>query len=63
MKEATNHVPMNIIDLAQTSRKIIEGGDVPIFLVFLSTPDSPNLCDCTGIPLSTLYAEVNTIFT
>ena len=40
MKDAPNHVPMNMIGLAQTSCKILEDGDVPIFLVALSTTDS-----------------------
>ena len=40
MKDAPNHVPMNIIGLAQTSREILEDGDVPLFIVVLSTPDS-----------------------
>ena len=41
MKDAPNHVPMNMIDLDQTSRKILEDGDVLIFPVVLSTPDYP----------------------
>ena len=62
MKDAPNHVPMNMIGLAQTSREILEDGDVPIFLVVLSTPDSLQFnCDRTGILLSTLCLEVNTI--
>ena len=61
VKDAPNHVLMNMIGLAQTSRKILEGGDFPIFLVFLSTTDYINCCDCTGIPLSTFCTEVNTI--
>ena len=63
MKDATNHVPMNMIGLAQTSREILEDSDVPIFPVVLSTPDSLQLnCDCTGTPLSTFCVEVNKIF-
>ena len=62
VKDAPNYVPMNMIGLAQTSREILEDGDVPIFPVVLSTPDSLQFnCDCTGIPLSTLCIEVNTI--
>ena len=38
MKGAHNHVPMNMIGLAQTSLKILEDGDVLIFLVVLITP-------------------------
>ena len=34
-KDAPNHVPMNMIGLAQTSHEITEDGDVPIFLVVL----------------------------
>ena len=30
---------MNMIDLSQISRKILEDGDVPIFPVVLITPD------------------------
>ena len=67
MKDATNHVPMNMIGLAQTSRKILDDGDVPILPVVLSTTDPLKLslhyhCDRTGIPLSTFCVEVNTIF-
>ena len=62
MKDAPNHVPMNIIGLAQTSCKILEDGDVPIFLVVLSTPDSLQFnCDRTSITLTTLCVEVNKI--
>ena len=66
VKYAPNYVPMNMIGLAQTSREILEDGDVPIFLVVLSTPYSLQLslyhhCDLTGIRLSTFYVEVNTI--
>ena len=39
MKDAPNHVPMNMIGLSQTSRKILEDGDVPIFPVVLITPN------------------------
>ena len=61
-KDAPNHVSMNMIGLARTSREILEDGVVPIFLVVLSTPDFPQYnCDSTGIPLSTLSLEVNTI--
>ena len=38
VKESPNHVLMNMIGLAQTSRGIIEDGDVPILLVVLITP-------------------------
>ena len=65
-KDPTNHVPMNMIGLAQTSQEILKDGDVPIFLVVLSTLDylhsSLNYyCDRTGIPLSTFCVEVNKI--
>ena len=43
MKDAPNNVPMNMLDLAQSSRKILEDGDVPKFLVVLITPDSLQL--------------------
>ena len=39
VKDAPNNVPMNMIGLAQTSRKILKDGDVPIFPVVLSTMD------------------------
>ena len=39
VKDAPNHVPMNMIGLVQTSRKILEDGDVPIFPVVLFTPN------------------------
>ena len=62
VKDAPNYVPMNMIGLAQTSRKILEEGDVLIFPVVLSTPDSLYFnYDRTGIPLSTFCVEVNTI--
>ena len=38
VKDAINDVPMNIIGLAQTSRKILKDGDVPMFPVVLITP-------------------------
>ena len=57
-KDAPNHVPINMIGLAQTSRKILKGGVVTIFLVVQSTQYSPQFnCDCTGIPLSTFYVD------
>ena len=67
VKDAPNHVTMNMIDLAQTAREILEVGDVPIFPVVLSTPDTLQLslhhnCDSFGILLSTFFMEVNTIF-
>ena len=37
VKDALNHVPMHMIGLYQTSRKILEDGDVSIFPVVLST--------------------------
>ena len=62
VKDAPNRVPMNTIGLAQTSHEILEDGDVPIFLLVLSTLDPLQLnCDFTGIPLSTFCVEVNTI--
>ena len=61
-KDSHNHVLMNMIGLAHTSREILEDGDVPILLVVLSTPDYLHFdYDCTGIPLSTFCVEVNTI--
>ena len=38
VKDAPNHVPMNMIGLAQTSREILKDGDIPIFPVVLMTP-------------------------
>ena len=62
VEEAPNHVSMNMIGLAQTSREILEDGDVPIFPVVLGNPDTLQFnCDCTGILLSTFCVEVNTI--
>ena len=62
VKDSPNHVPVNIIGLAQTSRKILEDVDVPIFPVVLITPYSLQFkCYRTGIPLSTLCVEVNAI--
>ena len=61
-KEAPNHVSMNMIGLAQTSREIPEEGDVPIFPVVLSTTYYlQSNCDRTVIPLSTFCMEVNKI--
>ena len=54
VKDAPNHVPMNIIGLFQTSYEILKDGDVPIFPVVLSTLYYLQFnCDRTGIPLST----------
>ena len=66
VKDTPNHVPMNVIGLAQTSPKILKDGDVPIFPVVLSTPYPLQLSlhhhyDRTGIPLSTFSMEVNII--
>ena len=66
VKDAPNHVPINMIGLAQTSRKILKEDDVPIFPVVLSTPYSSQFilnhyCDRTGILVSTFCVEVNTI--
>ena len=38
MKDALNHILMSIIGLAQTSREILEDGDILIFSVVLITP-------------------------
>ena len=66
-KDSPNHVQMNMIGLAQISHEILEDGDVPIFPVVLSIPDTLHLslhnnCDRNGIPLSTFCAGVNTIY-
>ena len=66
VKDAPNHVPMNMICLAQISHEILEDGNVPIFPVVLRTPyflqsSLNHYCDCTGIQLSTLFKEVNKI--
>ena len=37
VKDAPNNIPTNMIGLSHTSRKIIEGGDILIFLVVLIT--------------------------
>ena len=61
-RDAPNHVPMNMIGFAQTSREILEEGYVPILPVVLSTADYLQFnCDRTGIPLSTFCLEVNII--
>ena len=38
VKDALNHVPINMIGLAQKSRETLEEYEVPIFLVVLITP-------------------------
>ena len=43
VKDDPNHVPTNMIGLAQTSREILEDGDVSIFPVVLITPYSLHL--------------------
>ena len=43
LKDDPNHVPMNMIGLAQTSCKIPKDGDVLILPVVLITPDYPQL--------------------
>ena len=54
IKDAPNHVSMNIIGLAQTSRERLEYDDVPIFLVVFKYSGSPTVqCDPTGIQVST----------
>ena len=40
VKDNINHVLMNMIGLYQTSREILEDGDVPMFLGVLIAPDS-----------------------
>ena len=40
LKDSPNHVAMNMIGLSQTSREILEDGDIPIFPVVLSTMNS-----------------------
>ena len=67
VKDATNHVPINMIGLAQTSCEIIEDGDVPILPVVLSTTDPLQLslhhnCDRTSIQVSTFCVEANMIY-
>ena len=67
VKDAPNHILMNIIVLAQTLHRILEDVDVPIFPVVFINPDSTqpsfktNNCANTGITLSTFCVEVNTI--
>ena len=63
MKDTPNNVMIKMIGLAQTSREIIEDGDVPGFLVVLSTLDSLHCGDRTHILLSTLCVEVSKICT
>ena len=65
-KDAPNHVLMNMIGLAKTSREILEDCDAPIFPVVLSTQDLLQLslhhhCDRAGIPLFAFCVEVNKI--
>ena len=40
MKDAPNNIMMNVIGLAQTSRKTHEDGDILIFPVVFITPKS-----------------------
>ena len=40
VKDDPNNILMKMIGLDQTSQKILEGGDVPIFTVGLTTPNS-----------------------
>ena len=66
VKDAPNHVPVNMIGSAHTSLEILKDSDVPIFLVVIITPYSLQLilyhnCECTGILLSTFWLEANTI--
>ena len=66
VKDAHNHVMINIIGLSQTSRDILEDGDVPIFPVVLITPTRKVYLKATclskvGIIVSTFCVEVNTI--
>ena len=37
-KDASNHITMNMIGYAQTSREILEEGDILILPVILTTP-------------------------
>ena len=67
LRDAPNHVPMNMIGLAQTSHETLKDCDVPILPVVLSTLDFlqsslNHYCDLTGILLSTFCVEVNTIY-
>ena len=66
-KDAPNYFHMNMIGFAQTSKNILEDGDVPILPVVLSTTDYlksslNHRCDRTGIPLYAFCVEVNTIY-
>ena len=66
VKYSPNCVPMDMVGLYKTSREIPEDGDVPIFPVVLSTPDSlqsslNHYCYRTGILLSTFCVEFNTV--
>ena len=48
MKDAPNHIPMNVIGLSQTSRKILKEVDVLIYLVVLINPTSKVYLICLG---------------
>ena len=66
VKDAHNRVMINIIGLSQTSREILEDGDVPIFPVVLITPTRKVYLKSTclskvGITLSAFCVEVNII--
>ena len=62
VKHAPNHVTMKNIGLAQTSREILEDGDVPNIPGGFNYSVLPTVnCDRTSITLSTLYAEFNKI--
>ena len=40
VKNAPNHIPMNMIGLAQTSGEILKSGDILIFPVILIIPEA-----------------------
>ena len=57
VKDSPDHVPMNIIGLSQTSREILEDGDVPILPVVLITPDYLQLTVIVPVSHYTNYAR------
>ena len=62
VKYAPNNILLNMIGFSQTTREILEDGDVPISPVVLSASDSLQFnFDRNGILLSTFYVEVNTM--
>ena len=50
VKDYPNHIPTDMIGLAQTSREIIDDSDIPILPVVLFTLDSVKLTAIVPVP-------------